>query len=72
MIEALLLLTNLGILLGQFRHGRAIKALQQAVIDLITGRLREVGPVEAQSVALRKQTQERITERRLRPTQITL
>ena len=39
--------------------GRAIKATQQSVIDLIKGRVREIGPVEAQAQAVKKAAAER-------------
>ena len=37
--------------------GRAVRATQDSIVDLVTGRLREVGPHEAQVTALHKQVQ---------------
>lgn len=52
--------------------GSAIKATQDSIITLVTGKVREVGPVEAQTQALAKQNRTRRQERAARPAPLNL
>lgn len=49
-----------------------IAAAADSLAAIISGRVREVGPVEAQTQALQKQAVERATARRIRPATLNL
>ncbi len=52
--------------------GKAIKATRDEIVLVVTGKVREVGPIEAQTQALAKQATGRRAQRANRPAPLNL
>lgn len=49
-----------------------IEATKESIITVVSGRVREIGPIEAQTTALKQQAVERAHARRTRPATLNL
>ncbi len=72
---ALLLICLGNLCFGVWSHktlGTQVRQTREALHDAISGRIREIGPIEAQTTALKAQAVERATARRARPATLNL